>query len=372
VVKVAGPTRAGETIEVTLRLGEEWPRVLLRAVDEEGRPVARAELHLRVFQEPLSPQRARLWTDPDGRAELQLLGPHRPDYRRTLEIEVYDPVPRRGEADLSFEMEHGNPTDLGEVVLLASETVLLAAGSVRGESGPIAGAQIEAWPRTNWSTGRRRTTADASGRFELRGLPTEERLWLTASAPGHASSPPLEIDPGSRGLTVELPRAALLELEILLDETIRPEALSLVLISGSRSLPLSPLLRGRIEVPAGLHDVEVCNRAGLLLERIPGLRIEPPPVGIDPRLRPLDLRGRLRSAAFDLRDGNGRPLERTQVGVILVAGGSEAAGSLQTENGRLSLVVPVEASTIVLAPDGFAPRKVAIQDAPVEVVFSPR
>lgn len=366
--KLSGPKSPGETVGTTIRLGKDWPRVLLRAVDEHHAPLPGIELHLRVVQDPLSPQLARLPTDAGGRCELQVLGRHQADNRRTLEIEVQGPVARRGEVDLSFELEHEGPTDLGDVVLFAARSVLLAAGRVADDRGPVPGARVELWSRSKGYRERFETITDEGGRFELRGLPLDGGLWVMASAAGHASSSPLDVQPGSSGLALDLPRALLLEIELLLDEPLGRESVQLVLVTGSRSMPLP--VRGRTEVPLGIHDLEVSTSGGLYSERIEGLHVDAGPEGIDPRLRPLDLRGRVRPAVFDLREGQGTPLRETWVHASLETGGRGSART--SREGRLILAVPLQASSIGLAPDGFAARTVAIRDAPQEVVFTPR
>jgi hypothetical protein len=111
---LAGPTYSGETVEATLRLGVEWPRLRLRAVTESREPLATTRIEFRIVQAPRSPQSGGEWTDEAGTVELLVLGPQRSEFRHEIELWVLGPRSRRAMLLLPEELAY--PTDLGDVV----------------------------------------------------------------------------------------------------------------------------------------------------------------------------------------------------------------------------------------------------------------
>ena len=118
--RLASPEWAGETIEVELVLGREWPLVDFRVLDEQGRTLGFANLVLKINEEQLTAEVARCVADADGRAQVRLTADHRSSFGRTLELAVESPVARRAEIALPPELEVGRATDLGTIVLRPS------------------------------------------------------------------------------------------------------------------------------------------------------------------------------------------------------------------------------------------------------------
>jgi len=114
---LAGPTLPGEIMEGELRLGESWPTLRFRVLDERGMPLSTASLALRVALPPLSPQFGRATSSPEGWVEFQLLERQLVRAERLLELSVQQPVPRWGELVLPYELVRGAPTELGDVFL---------------------------------------------------------------------------------------------------------------------------------------------------------------------------------------------------------------------------------------------------------------
>lgn len=115
--ELAGPTLPGEIVESELRLGESWPVLRFRVLNERGAPLASASLALRVSLPPLSPQIAHVTSSPEGWVELQLLERQSGRAERLLELAARQPVPRWGELLLPYELVRGAPTELGDIVL---------------------------------------------------------------------------------------------------------------------------------------------------------------------------------------------------------------------------------------------------------------
>lgn len=115
-LQVRGPTFPGDVVECELVLSE-WPRLRMRILDERGLPLGSLRFTLKTTLSPLSPHWTAATSAPDGTLEFELLARHDSEQERVLELSVAQPLARVGEVRLPYRLEHGVPTELGDVVL---------------------------------------------------------------------------------------------------------------------------------------------------------------------------------------------------------------------------------------------------------------
>jgi len=305
----AGPRRAGERVEHTVRLRSEHPVLVFRAVDESGAALANLALTLLLAQRTAlmnAESRPAATTDGEGRFSVELGDPYQAGDRRTLR--VTSPGGELGvELDLARAFEPGR-VDMGDLVLAPAP--LLAAGRVTDAEGTLVseasfrlevqGADEGTW----WQELETGTKSDAEGRFELRAFAAGTRVRLTARA-GDRRSETLEVERGTRGVELVVQRLGAVAGSLLLDPDVPASAIVLRLTrhgeedSSSEHRALSDgtfrlveLLPGDYRFSAGASNEESEFEAELRV--LPGADTR------DPRLQGIDLRGRLHALRLTL------------------------------------------------------------------------
>jgi len=369
-LELAGPRADGDVVEASLVLGQTWPRLAWRALDEEGRPLGGATLRVRIDHSPLSPQLARVRADPDGRCELIVFGSDEPRGPRPMELET-DAPPRLGEVSLAFELAHARTTELGDVVLQPGDGQLVVGGRVLVDGRPAPGAQV----RTGWKVSDRVVTSDADGRFELRAYhPPEGDLQLWAQLDGWVQEKPVRVPAGSDGVVLELVATAKVTWSVLLDPGRSENDVGVWLLDEERGVPL---ILSPARAPPGTYRVLVTSKAGNFpLADLGLLRLEPGATLAPPQLASIDLRGALVTAGLRLLDEAGQPLSGCHV-ELLPLDPVELAGrpppllvsyrALTPKSGRLTLVVPPLA--VVVLPRGYQPQPVTLREGLQELRF---
>jgi hypothetical protein len=213
----AGPTLAGETVEVSLRLGEATPRWTARLLDAEGKPlrergVALARIGGRGMTEYAlrNPSRStdaegRLTVDlgsSTGRLEYEIRVPHEgaesptgfdPEWMGEVTIDAVAPGP-------------GAVIDAGDVRLRRAP--LLAAGTVVDVQGrPLAGASVRSSVRGGSVPTSRTLRTDENGAFRLHGPLPDGELRIGASKTGYEPAAVVTVTPGAEHLRFVLERA---------------------------------------------------------------------------------------------------------------------------------------------------------------------
>jgi hypothetical protein len=350
-----GPALPGEHVELTLLFPGNYAVVTLRALDAHGTPLADTALDVRVTHATAQPQLKRLRTDADGRLQVEIEGPARTEHPRQLALLERPPGTRGASVWLDAALADDRDTVLGDVVLGERSHEVLAAGVVLDQNGPVAGAEIALG--SPWRASERiGTRSDAAGRFELLGRTLHDELSLTVGSPDHLPVRPLSIARGSHDLVLRLERAPRMVIELRVDDEVRTHAFRAQL--ARRGWSKSLVLRERAEqaVAPGPLDLELRTAAGLTVLRIDGVQLFPDG-HTAPSLQPLDLRGKVRLARFELADETGARLTDRVVGLRCAAG----SGSRRTHaGGRLDVVVPTELARLVLEVEGCEPREVAI------------
>ncbi len=354
-VRVEGPD--GESaIDVTLTLKGRTPA---RASEEDWRdwPV----LHAR-----------------DGRAVFAPIG---------LGLELRLTASRRDGSSLPEPLVFAGPTRAGEtrevVLRLMTREAQLAAqgvvtrvttGRVVDEAGqPLAGAQVSL-TTTGVPGGKivQRIGTDRDGRFQLETGTLAGTAELQAAKPGFVPTS-RTVDLGST-VVVELPREACFMARILVEDPIREVDLVAWLRGGTDvslgrvsladvHASLGGIRPGQFrgcEIRPGEYALEISQaHCSVVLERIEGIRLEAsegPAEGgeplTDPRLDPLDLRGRWIVSTFHLRGDAGRPI----ASMVQVAIDGRTGRAATSQGGSLELVTRPGA-LIEITPFGHAPQR---------------
>jgi hypothetical protein len=200
--ELTGPTRAGERVDAAVTLGPERTRLVFRAVDELGAPLAGAELsgELRVERAGRThalPSFRDVEADDDGRVRVWLdaLDPQLVPVALHMEARYERPDRAHGwlraehplaalvpasEHDLGALVLEGPPPSHPGEVLASGVLVDLDTGRpVRGQARLVMSADEGTW---EWA---RSFDTGADGRFELRGPPARGRVALQAFALGY-------------------------------------------------------------------------------------------------------------------------------------------------------------------------------------------
>jgi hypothetical protein len=329
----------------------------------------------------------RTTTDAQGRAQFMIRGSVAGGYTRTLSlVEVADSAtpaerrePRSAEIDLSWELSEGESVDLGKVVLREAlpgpKDVVWVSGRVLDSDGqPLAKATVLASVLESEATASHRAAAhvaaDRDGRFRITGAPVTVRLAVRAHAPGFLLASHDAVLPGT-DLLFELRPAARWEGRLLLDSHIPPESIAVEIGSGDSLVRAS--IQSETLVATGLDsrlvDLRVRTREGnWLVESRDGLSTSAEFPQPDPRVLPLDLRGRLALLRLRLHDSDGRPLERT---FARVTPRPWPEAGIWIHGGHLNLVVPAEATSVAVRPSGYRAFEVETFEGVQEIDLQP-
>jgi hypothetical protein len=235
--EIAGPTVAGEEIEVSLRLGEATHGITFRLVDPDGEPFRERAVAVALVREnrfgPLVPTRADRTTDETGRVRIDL-----GSSTGTLAWEIW--MPPAGESDrrdldpewmgeATADVGAGNTEiDAGDVSL--RRVPLLVAGSVvDGEGRPLAGATVNTSVRGGLADDRRSTRTGPDGAFVLHGPPSGGDIRVYASKIHHESRGGVTVPPGTADCRLVLERATRLVGRVLLVGGIEPNRIRISL-----------------------------------------------------------------------------------------------------------------------------------------------
>jgi len=281
-----GPTHAGESVTIELAFGRDQPILGLRALDETAQPLANVQIKVSsAGEDPLS---RRMWTGADGSLRLFLDATALDGVDLRFETQRKDGIPLT--ATRSFGSLVTGLIDGGEVVFQPHE--LLASGLVLDDQGlPVTNGLIF----VNGSKNRADRTG-AQGRFHIWREGFEgERLILVAAKNGSRSAE-LEVARGSKDLVLVLRATGSLR-GLLTYNGVRVHGLEVEL---SREDGAGTVQRkgesnrwfSFRHLQVGAYRLRVLLFEEILAE-VGGLLIQPGEALLDPRLGPLDLRGRL-------------------------------------------------------------------------------
>lgn len=395
--ELRGPTREGETVVATVRLGAPLPRLLGRVTRTDGTPVGEWSFRTR-FSIASAPHLHRIVTDRDGRFELPL---QRYDFETDdtsslpvdvgwltlapLEATLLDPALAEAAIVLQLHPALLEPEahDVGDLVLDSSE-VVVGGRVVDADGAPVAGVSLAATTYCNeqWKTvAGLEATADASGQFVMVGRTRFSPLRLAVSARGFRTPDIVEFTPGTRDLVVvALPESTLsgrllLDPGIPIDQLVVRPSESLQSLADVRELirqgtaPFTLATDGRWRL-IGLGEKRGTLEVGLGNGIAGHFAIEPlvriddvtsDQAGAnDPRLATIDLRGRLRVIELAVTDAAGAPLAAVRIDAHpLAADGSLGARRtlLTDRHGRARLLAAAANYELTVSKAGYVEQR---------------
>jgi hypothetical protein len=208
---VRGPERAGKSVEARIVVGAALPVIVGRAVDEVRRPLAHAQLEVRLHHGYGWSGRTTT-TGADGGFRCELGGEEEHTLGATLELTARRATGETFHAELPSPRLQPGVHDLGELVLAPAP--LVARGTVREPDGtPVPRAVVrlvpDADPGLPWGgqslSPELRT--DALGRFEHRAVLDARTLGIDAEAEDFAFAPRVHAPVGADGIELVLERA---------------------------------------------------------------------------------------------------------------------------------------------------------------------
>lgn len=323
------PSVPGERAELVVQMPPRAPTLVGRALHPGGQPLAGERLQSVLAVESPRNRSARnryLVTEADGTFRL----PVDPAFdaeegRCTFEIAADGSDGRT----ISAQVEVPLPLSSGDVELgdlLLELPPLIVAGSVVSSLGtPISNAQITVLRQVGvddpggqvlWTSVQGvRGTSGPEGRFEVRGRIQAREIAVAASHRDYVQGETTPIAFGAPEVRLELEKAGSVAIRVLVDEGIERNDLQFSAASIER--PERTTNQGREGddtvllgglVP-GMHRVQ-CRLVG---DQVPILELDDVLVQAgettrDPRLDPLDLRGRLRMFTLEASDESGAPV----------------------------------------------------------------
>ena len=351
-VTFAGPTAAGETVEVRFVFEAPHTELAWQVLDVDGEPVRSAALSyvLRRPDEPLDPgsnaQRKRHWRGIETDAQGILSWTTQPYYLSgewVLELQhVLDDGTTWASAPLPAAMPEATPAsdadqpsvaDMGSLQLSTQPLpelaqlpeVLLAEGHVVDEAGePLRRVNLHLRGTEDSDLWGNETT-DREGHFEFRTTKPVGPFRVSSYLEGYQSWGSEELQPGSAGLVVELKRGG-----AIVGQLERQAALSSdypeirAWVGDARGEARRSPGEFRIDgLPTGTAELEITTaECGFVLLHVEGIEVVAGEETADPRLADLDLAdlAHLQPLRFEGQDG--KPLDTKYVYVRLPNGKS--------------------------------------------------
>lgn len=329
-ITFAGPTRAGQVVEVELRAVSDLPLLRGQLVDEDLQPIGR--MHVKIpFQGENFGSDAYMLTTSDEQ------GRFRYEFSKGMIGEainlafVQEQIQNANApliAELGTAMEISKDSqDLGRIIM--SPAPLLASGRVSMDGAVPAQLpelrveyldESEAWrllPSTvlSWP---------GPGTFVLSGLAGQSRHRILPSSAHALPQEAVEFRVGQEDLLIETQRGGSLQLDLLLDSPELAADLHCELLPQSLAPESEQAMAGQLEfsssqpkiiwrgLKSGDYRLEI-RAVGMEtpLETVDGLQVLAGTSCEDPRLHPLDLRGKLREISIHVQDAGGRAMDVT-------------------------------------------------------------
>jgi len=335
-VKGPGPVSPGGTAVFHVSLTEEETILAGRVLLPSGKPVAEQNVvwTLETKEEMRSASSSFLLrTDREGRFRITLAEGSFHGKSRSIRFALPPgspggPLIRR--VDLSRDLPPG-VTDLGDIRLEAPPT--LAAGKVVDPQGrPISGVEISIFAKRfygkdgthsswAWVTGKGALT-DAAGRFKVPGKTSSPELKILAGKNGWFQEKEVLVAPGTTGITVVLRKGGTVKASFLVDPGVPLDRLQIHLETrgpdGKERL-FSPRKFGKNEafwtgIPPGDFDLKIrLPFSPILVAEIGGIPIRAGEETGDPRLRDIDLRGKIQVLDLEIVDEKGKEIHDAQL-----------------------------------------------------------
>lgn len=333
--RAAGPQRAGEAVEFELRRDVDFLLLIAQILHDE-KPVAERDFMVRVIrssEEGEWDESKGARTDAEGRVRVGVLANETAGEAVRIEWRLQSPP---GEpmlfAETRVERLEVGEVDLG--VLRLQPAPILAAGIVLGPDGaPLPSAGVVAMRKRVWGEapdqfhweGMWSTQVQAArdGRFTIYGTWTEPELRLQAHAPS-LREVQVDVVPGARDVRMQLGAAATLGGRLLVDPGVDIGSLYLELrLDGLAEDDREGSIGAGVDRDTGRFTFQGARPGtGTLRIRpqsfqvaedaifeLAGVQIGGPP---DPRLDPIDLRGRLHGCMLQVVGEGGGTINEVQ------------------------------------------------------------
>jgi hypothetical protein len=399
VVKFAGPTRAGDTVEVALPAGVIGPIVVGHVTDAAGAPLGGFDLDasLDAFDRardgtPAGNSAQRVKCDADGAFRLDY---SRAGMRTTVATshqlwlralrDFDEPLAQPIEARFDVVVPESGEVDVG-VVRLAPPPLIVGGRVVDDDGLPVEAAgvrvqidkPVQELYRIVHLIG---TRSAADGRFEIRGEIPPGRLKVVASRGGFLAAKPVAFDAGAPDVTLQLRMGGGVAGFVRLPEGFAFELLFARLRLASDNGRTSEVQRvdpdGRFEFGLLLPELwdfelllgkeaDAAERL-VLFHQVAVHRAEQTQ---DPRLQELDLASLAHLVDVAVRVPGGELAPGGAIGRAAVfADGKRGTLSIPLKGGRAlvpCLTVPVPLQVVV---PGFLAQTVRANDAPIDVLL---
>jgi len=386
-VKGPGPTAPGQTVVFRLSLLSKEVLLTGRILLPSGKPAARATLRWTLATKKegsSSSSSSNLRTDEQGRFRFTLEEGKFYGGTRTLSFLLSQGKEGKlleAKVDLSRDFYPGE-NDLGDIRL--GELPLLLAGKVVDPKGkPIQGAlvlvrekrsfgpdeKLSFWVPLSGSPAR----TDKEGKFAIAEKSESSQLKVTAMKDGFAPAEWVPATPGEEDLILALRKGGSVKASFLVEPGFPlgdlQISLSLSGSEGKKGAMASMQIQGNqavwTSVPPGTYDMKITlPTEGDPLVEIPGILVEAGKETRDPRLKEIDLRGKVRVLDLELFGPKG---ERIRNAMIYL----DEKGSRFTRfrPGRPLLLRPGKSRTLLIWTSRYKPKKVPVTGRKMKVVL---
>ncbi len=368
-----GPTTSTPDITVPIVVPSDAIIFKGRVVNTDGEPLAGESLYL-VYRHRNGMGGQTSTTGDDGEFLIPMI-----HLEAGKEVQLSGLIRSAGKPTLSF--RHQEPwmvtkgrNDIGEIAFAQSPVLLTGQLIVP----PALESTQQIWWQIELHNGKRWTEQSEfetlwhkDRRFEVRGEATEgSRLKLVFQQGAYLPLEPLEFSAGTKDIEITLAAAGSVTATFLLDDLVHKPALRVRLepeapvdekdprqrmrwMTGS-SHHLHSIGKGRLQaawkgLESGRYTLTMeCYGASQPLVSIAGIQVCDGGV-LDPRLKDIDLRGRLRKLEIRLIDEQGQAFTQEKTVVYLVSGDDTEWNGYRPKNGKVKVSVVDSARIRVLA-----------------------
>ena len=386
-VKGPGPVAPGQTVFFRLSLLRKEVLLTGRLLLPSGKPAARVSLRwtLETKNEGnSSSSSSTLETDEKGRFRFTLEDGKFHGGTRTLTLLLTrggGGKPLEAKVDLSREFYPGE-NDLGDV-RLAGLPLLLAGKVVDPKGKPIQGARVLVQEKRTFDPEGKHffwdpipklsTRTDKEGRFAVVGESQSSELMVSAVKFPWVQAKWVHVSPGEEGLVLVLRKGGTVKASFLVEPGFPLRKLQMGLYqSGEKPIRRGWFSRKTREnlvswtgLTPGTYDLKIFPMSPKdPLVEIPGILVEAGKEARDPRLKEIDLRGKIQALDLELFGPRG---ERVRSATIHLEG--KESVSIWFRPGRPLLLRPGKDHTLLIWTSRYKPKRVPVTGKKMKVVL---
>lgn len=384
-----GPMRPGATARLILTESLEYPLLTGRLLGADGQPAAAQTVELRIDEESnqfgMEPART-VTTGTDGTFRIAMRSAEMIPIAQAAELVlIQDGVKGAQIAPLEIPPLRIGDNPVGDLHLRAAP--VLAAGRVLGPDGnAVPGATVGQmhwvqWDEDDPANGQwmeewnELTECAPDGSFTLHGSAPAEGLRLYADAPGHLRKE-MDVTPGMEGIEFRLEAGGSLRGRVLADPGIPLGDLLLTLIvpdsldedDGQQWTSIEEDGEFAFEgLRPGVGTLTVSGSWGddeaHVIIRIEGIAVGPG-APADPRLDPIDLRGRLHACRLTVSAEDGSEIDELQVWRV-----EAPQAPFHGWDGEVVAFSPLPLGRLVVSAKGFRRTELEATRAEMKVVL---